>query len=172
MYRLSDVFYHALWISGYRRDVVLQNLHNSFPEKSAKEINDICRSFYRYLCDLILETLKTLTMTEKQSRERVVVFRQPWMDELFREKKSIILMLGHYGNWEWAGPGFTLNTDFQLVVVYRPLSNPYFEKMMTRMRTRFGTRITPVNNTLRQMVTDRALTTATTFIADQTAPAM
>jgi len=34
--------------------------------------------------------------------------------------------MGHYGNWEWAGPSFTLNTKYQLVVIYRPLSNPVF----------------------------------------------
>jgi Kdo2-lipid IVA lauroyltransferase/acyltransferase len=79
------------------------------------------------------------------------------------------VVMGHYGNWEWAGPSFTLNTGFQLVVIYRPLSNPYFEKMMSGMRTKFGTRITPVNNTLRDMVANRGKLTATAFIADQTA---
>jgi KDO2-lipid IV(A) lauroyltransferase len=49
------------------------------------------------------------------------------------------------------------------------LTNPYFEKMMTGMRTKFGTRITPVNQTLRDMVANRKQLTATAFIADQTA---
>ena len=78
-----------------------------------------------------------------------------------------MLVLGHYGNWEWAGPSFTLNTKFQLVVIYRPLSNPYVDKMMVRMRTKFGTRIAPVNQTLRDMVANRKNLTATAFIADQ-----
>ena len=37
------------------------------------------------------------------------------------------------------------------------------------MRTKFGTRITPVNNTLRKMVEEKNEITATAFIADQTA---
>jgi KDO2-lipid IV(A) lauroyltransferase len=45
----------------------------------------------------------------------------------------------------------------------------YFEKMMSGMRTRFGTRITPVDKTLRDMVANRGQITATAFIADQTA---
>jgi len=77
--------------------------------------------------------------------------------------------MGHYGNWEWGGPSFTLNTKYQLIVIYRPLSNLYFEKMMSGMRTKFGTRITPVNQTLRDMVASRSSVTATAFIADQTA---
>jgi KDO2-lipid IV(A) lauroyltransferase len=77
--------------------------------------------------------------------------------------------MGHYGNWEWAGPSFTLTTNFPLVVIYKPLSHRHFEKMMVGMRTRFGTRITPIDRTLRDMVANQKETTATAFIADQNA---
>jgi Kdo2-lipid IVA lauroyltransferase/acyltransferase len=165
LYTLSDVLYYLLRLSGYRREVVLKNLRNSFPEKSPEEINTFCNNYYRYLCDLILETLKTLKMTEKETLSRVKFHN----NKLYLDKKSIMIVMGHYGNWEWAGPGFTLSTKFQLVVIYRPLTNIYFEKMMTRMRTRFGTRITPVDKTLRDMVSYRNEITATAFIADQAA---
>ena len=169
LYAFSDLFYYVLKLSGYRKKVVLTNLRNSFPEKSDEEIKSIANSYYRYLCDLILETLKTLKMTAEETQERVKFNRTEWLDKLYTESKSIIIVMGHYGNWEWAGPSFTLNTKFQLVVIYRPLSNTYFEKMMVGMRTRFGTKITPVNQTLRDMVANRKDITATAFIADQTA---
>lgn len=170
LYKASDILYYLFRLTGYRKKVVLKNLRNSFPAKTPSEINDLCSSYYRYLCDLILETLKTIKMTEQESQQRCVFHNQPWLDKLYEEKKSFIIVMGHYGNWEWAGPSFTLNTNFQLVVIYRPLTNIYFEKMMIGMRTRFGTRITPVNLTLRDMVASRKELTATAFIADQTAP--
>ncbi len=169
LYRLSDVLYHLLRLSGYRKEVVRKNLRNSFPDKSEDEIEKIARSYLKYLCDLTLETFKTLRMSEAESKERCVFHQSEWLDKLKSEGKSFIIVMGHYGNWEWAGPSFTLNTGFQLVVIYRPLSNIYFEKMMSAMRTRFGTRITPVNLTLRDMVANRGSVTATAFIADQTA---
>lgn len=169
LYTLSDGLYYLLRLSGYRKKVVLTNLRNSFPHKSEAEIETIMSGYYRYLCDLVLETLRTLRMSEKESRERCSFHKPEWLDNLQAERKSFIIVMGHYGNWEWAGPSFTLNTGFQLVVIYRPLSNIYFEKMMCRMRTRFGTRITPVNLTLRDMVANRGIVTATAFIADQTA---
>ena len=169
LYIISDVLYYILKLTGYRKKVVLQNLRNSFPEKSEAEIKQLCHDFYRYLCDLTLETLKTLRMNEKQSRQRCTFQKADWLEKLHEEHKSIIIVMGHHGNWEWAGPSFTLHTPYQLVVIYRPLSNPYFERMMSGMRTRFGTRITPVNNTLRDMVANRSNVTATAFIADQTA---
>lgn len=167
LYKVSDFFYFLLRLSGYRKQVVLENLRHSFPNKSEEEIQAICKSFFIYLCDLIVETLKTLKMTEEESREHCVFHNPEWLVKLCEEKKSIIIVMGHYGNWEWAGPSLTLATKYQLVVIYRPLTNLYFEKMMVGMRTKFGTKITPVNQTLRDMVANRGSVTATAFIADQ-----
>lgn len=167
LYRVSDLLYFLLSLSGYRKKVVVKNLKNSFPDKSEKEIHDLARKYYRYLCDLILETLKTLTMSEKQALSHCVFQNKPWLTKLCDEHKSIIIVMGHYGNWEWAGPSFTLSTGFQLVVIYKPLTNPWFEKMLVAMRTKFGTRITPLEKTLRDMVANQNTLTATAFIADQ-----
>ncbi len=169
LYRVSDFLCLLLRLSRYRKHVVLKNLQNSFPEKNEKEIELLCAAYYGYLCDLMLETFKTLKMTEKETQERCVFHKQAWLTKLYEEHRSIIIVMGHYGNWEWAGPSFTLNTPYQLVVIYRPLSHSYFERMMVGMRTRFGTRITPVEKTLRDMVSCQKEVTATAFIADQTA---
>ena len=169
LYRVSDVLYRLLKWSGYRRSVIQENLRKSFPEKKDSEIDKITNLYYKYLCDLILETLKTRNMTVEEVNERCKFNKPEWLDRLAQEGQSFIIIMGHYGNWEWAGPSFMLNAKHQLVVIYRPLSDPYFEKMMTRMRTRFGTRITPVNHTLRDMVANRKQLTATAFIADQSA---
>lgn len=169
LYGLSDFFYLVIKISGYRKKVVLTNLRNSFPEKSEKEILQISNRYYRYLCDLILETIKTMTMSAAQARKRCVFHNPKWLDEIYSEQKSIIVLMGHYGNWEWAGPAFSLTTKFQLYVIYRPLSHPYYENMTAKMRTRHGTKITAVNSTLRDMVANRKTITATAFVADQTA---
>jgi Kdo2-lipid IVA lauroyltransferase/acyltransferase len=167
LYVVSDFLCFIFSITGYRRKVVMDNLRYSFPDKTEAEIKAICKSYFKYLCDLTLETLKTLTMTEQESKERCVFHNPEWLVKLCEDKKSIVIVMGHYGNWEWAGPSLSLATKYQLVVIYRPLSNPYFEKMMVGMRTKFGTKITPVNQTLRDMVANRGKVTATAFIADQ-----
>ena len=87
LYRVSDVCYYILWTSGYRRKVVMKNLRNSFPEKSEQEIVRIAKQFYRYLADLTLETVKTMTMTEQQSRERCIFHQPAWLDKFYEEKR-------------------------------------------------------------------------------------
>lgn len=170
LYGLSDGLYHLLRMSGYRKKIILKNLTLSFPDKSPVEIDALYKAYNRYLCDLILEVLKTTRMNDTESRKHCTFHSADWLDNMRDDGKSFIIIMGHYGNWEWAGPGFTLATGYPLVVIYKPLSNPFFEKMTARMRTRFGTRITPVNLTLRDMVANRSKLTATAFIADQTAP--
>lgn len=169
LYAISSLLYFLLKLSGYRKKVVLSNLRNSFPDKPETEIQKICNDYFKYLTDLIIETIKTLTMTEKEAIEHCKFNNTTWLNDLYEKKQSILIVMGHYGNWEWAGPAFSLTSPYQLNVIYRPLSDPYFEKMMVKVRTKFGTRITPQNLTLRQMVATRNEVTATALIADQTA---
>jgi Kdo2-lipid IVA lauroyltransferase/acyltransferase len=170
LYAVSDALAWLMRLVGYRKDVIKTNLRNSFPEKSEAEIRDIYLQFYTYLCDLMLETIKTMRMTEEEYKERVIVENPELLHDLYAKGKSVVLMLGHYGNWELFGPCMSLNTDHQLVVVFRPLTNPYFDRMMTSWRTRFGTEITPVQQTLRTMINNKNRLTITAFISDQAAP--
>ena len=63
------------------------------------------------------------------------------MKKLYAEKKSCILVLGHFGNWEWGGNTFSLVCKQPLYVIYHQLQNKYFDRLISGMRTRFGTRL-------------------------------
>ncbi len=67
LYLLSDLVYLLIYrVFAYRKKVVTENLEKSFPEKSALEIEKIRAGFYRYLCDLIIETIKTLSISDTE----------------------------------------------------------------------------------------------------------
>lgn len=170
-YLVSDGVYFLLYrVIGYRKKVVYENLKNSFPEKTHEELKLIEKKFYHYLCDLFLETLKTLTISKEEAIKRCSfndntkrIFK-----ELYDEKKSCILVMGHYGNWEWAGNSFSLINPQQLYVIYHPLSNKHFDKLMYDMRSRFGTKLYAMKDTMREMIKNRHEINTTAFIADQT----
>ncbi|HRD54471.1 MAG TPA: lysophospholipid acyltransferase family protein [Flavobacteriales bacterium] len=170
LYLISDGLYFLLYrVLGYRKEVVLTNLRNSFPEKSDGEILDIARRFYRWFCDLTLETLKTLTISPEQVKERVAFENVELLEDYARKKQSIILVLGHFGNWELAGARYSQEKGIpQLIVIYHPLQNTYFDRLVHHMRTRHGTQLYTMQETSRSMLRDRHLLTATAFIADQT----
>ncbi|MBI4945237.1 MAG: lysophospholipid acyltransferase family protein [Bacteroidetes bacterium] len=173
LYLLSDfVFVLIYYVIGYRRNVVTENLRNSFVEKSEKEISELRRKFYCYLCDLLLETFKTLSISKSSMLKHCTMNEdsKKLFQNYYEEKKSVVLVLGHLGNWEWGGNTFSLECKQQLYVLYHPLENNYFNNLVIRMRTRFGTKLIKMQNAFRDMVEKKNEINITAFIADQTPP--
>jgi KDO2-lipid IV(A) lauroyltransferase len=171
MYAVSDFFIFMLYhVFGYRKKVVFENLRNAFPEKSEKEIEKIGRQFYGYLCDIMLETFKTLAMSRKTALKRCTVDEstRTIFEKYGAMNQSVIIVMGHYGNWEWAGASFSSTFSYPLYVIYHPLRNPHFDRLIYKMRTRFGTRLIAMRETFKEMARLRHELNATAFIADQT----
>src|SRR5689334_14349429 len=92
LYLKSDFLYFVLYrIIGYRKKVVFQNLRNSFPDKSEKEIAHIASLFYRHLCDVVVESLKSFTISQKQILKRMKLENPELLNKYFDEGRSIIL---------------------------------------------------------------------------------
>lgn len=170
-YVFCDVVYFLVYhVIGYRRKVVAQNLRNAFPEKSDKEIAKISRRYYRHLCDIFLETFKTLTIRKSTFLKRCKISPQAKIlfDDYFQKKKSMIAVMGHYGNWEWAVNSFSATCDHQLYVIYHPLSNKYFNGIMRKIRTRFGSKLVSMNDTFKEVIRQKNEINVFAFAADQT----
>ena len=171
LYGVSVVFYVLLfYIFGYRKKVVLNNLRSSFPYKTEQELLVLRKKSYRYFCDLFVETFKTLTISKKAMIRHCSIEEQSLalLHKLASNGESVLLVLGHKGNWEWAGNTFSLLCKHQLFVIYHPLSNVHFDQLMYKMRTRFGTKLIAMKDTFKEMVRHRNTLSATAFIADQT----
>jgi len=171
MYRISDLIYLIMYyLINYRKKIVFNNLKKSFPEKSEKEITKIAKDFYRYFFDLMLETFKTLTMSKKQAMKRCAFDSDSLelFNGLYNDNKDIIIVMGHYGNWEYGGTSFNSYCNQKLYVIYKPLANKYFDKLIFNMRTRWGSGLIPMRDTYETMKSTKNTKSATAFIADQT----
>lgn len=142
MYLFTDFFYLLLiTIIPYRRRVVRSNLKNSFPEKSAKELKVIERRFYRHLTNLLAEGAKNLSISEKELKRRFKVRNPDVMNKLFDQKKSVLLVSGHFNNWEWLITAQNLLFKHQAVGIGMPLSNGFWDKKLNARRSRFGMKV-------------------------------
>jgi KDO2-lipid IV(A) lauroyltransferase len=169
LYRLSDFLFVMLYhLFGYRREIVFENLKNSFPEKPEKELLEIQRKFYRYFCDLVMETLKSITISKSTLAKRVKFTGTEIFEEYYNQDQSVIIAMGHFGNWELGGARFAIEPFQQLFVIYHPLQNKYFDGLVYRMRTRLGNGLYSMKESLRGIIGDRKKVTAIAFIADQT----
>lgn len=155
LYIVSDILgfllYHCV---RYRRKIVRKNLVKSFPEKSLDEIKSIENGFYRFFCDYIVETVKLASMSEAEMKRRMRFENMELVEKAAREGRSVAFYLGHYCNWEWVSsmPINFRETDFVFGQVYHPLRNKAFDKMMLKIRGRFGAMSIPKNDILRVLV--------------------
>lgn len=139
LYVISNIlFVLAYHILHYRRDVVYTNLKNSFINKDEKEIRAIEKEFYKYFCDIMLESFKTLTISKKEIGKRFHIKNIELIQKYYDENRSVILYAAHQGNWEWLA-FLPLFMPHQGVTFYQPLSNKYFDELMRSIRERFGT---------------------------------
>lgn len=142
MYGLSDFTFILLYyIFPYRKKVVMQNLKNSFPEKNDEELKKIQKEFYRHFCDLIFESLKIFTASNKAILNRVELVNAELLEKYYKERKSLILVTGHYANWEWPAVTLPFHSSHTGTGIYKKLSSAFFDKRLRNTRARFGTKL-------------------------------
>lgn len=147
LYALTDTFYLLIVsVIPYRKEVVRANLRRSFPDKTEQEIKQISKKFYRHFCDLLAESIKNLSIEKKSLLERVKVVNPALMQTLFDKEKSVLLVSGHYNNWEWMITAQHLLFPHQAVGIGQPMTSKFLDKKINARRARFGMRIVHAKN--------------------------
>ena len=173
LYILSDIlFFPMFYIVRYRRKLVYQNMKDSFPEKSEKEIRRMEKAFYHHFCDYIVETIKLLHISDKETRKRVKFHNTEALQEIVDNGGSCLMLLGHYGNWEFV-PSVTLWMRKGSVIfaqIYRPLKNKWFDRFFLKLRGRYHSECIAKQDTLRSILRYKSSgrPSITGFMADQT----
>ena len=153
-YLISDLIYVLIYkVVHYRVKLVRKNLTDSFPEKSEEDIRDIERRFYHWFCDYLVETVKLLSISEKELKRRMVFKGVEELNQLIKEGRSIAIYLGHYCNWEWVTsmPLWT-TTEAQCGQIYHVLENKEFDLLFLKLRQRFNAVCIPMAETLRCLI--------------------
>lgn len=146
LYIISDGLCFLVYnVIGYRKAVVIGNLKQAFPEKTEKEIRVLAKKYYRNLTDMMVETIKLLTMRKSSLRKRfhcdLSVFHQ-----LYEQGRSCQLHLGHNFNWEWANLFCIQGVKFPFLVVFMPITNKAVNRMFLHFREKLGTKMIPAND--------------------------
>lgn len=169
LYLIADFLYLILfYIVGYRKAVVQENLQNSFPEKTEAERKIIAKKYFHYLADLFVETIKAITMTEKQVKRRMHLLNEEVIQQYFEQNRSIIAVVGHYGNWEWGALRTSFITTHRRIIIYKPLHDKASDELYKKVRSKFGVTLVTMKATLRKMVEFRNELSISVFASDQT----
>lgn len=169
LYVLSTIIYFLIYkVIKYRVKTVRYNLELTFPHLSSAERKEIERKFYIHLCDLFLEMIKTITISPKELDKRFVYTNIDLMKAYEAKQKSIIIMLPHYGNWEWIN-SLGLQVNFKGYGIYKPLKNKHFDKLIRDIRSRFNAELISTHDTTGVIRENQAkgLYAAYLFLSDQ-----
>jgi len=143
LYVFSDVLCFLIYRGGkYRKKTVRKNIRTAGVAKNLKHAKAIEKEFYKHFCDLFLEMIKSITISETAIKKRFVVKNKALLERYGKEGKSIIVMCGHYASYEWL-LSITYHMPHDGFGVYTPLSNPYFDRMVQRIRRKHGAYLIP-----------------------------
>jgi KDO2-lipid IV(A) lauroyltransferase len=168
LYLLSDFLFFIFYsLLGYRKKIVVGNISNSFPEKSKQEINEITQLFYRHFCDVIVESLKSFTISDAQISKRMILKNPELLNNYYDNKQSVILAGGHYNNWEWIAVALDKQMKHQSIAIYKTLSNKFFDEKMRSTRGKFGLLMVSTKLVAETFSKFKNELTATIFAIDQ-----
>ena len=167
LYGISDIVFFLIYhVFKYRKKVVFENLRNSFPEKSDIEIENIAKKFFRNLTDVMIETVKEFSISDKSIKKRFKFVNPEEFQKHYDNKKSVMMLMGHYTNWEY-GVTSPLWVPQECWAVYGKMENPVMDKYIVRTREKFGMTLYPMEETYNVMLNHKQGDKLYMFMADQ-----
>ena len=115
----------------------MKNLNYAFPEKSNADKKQIAKKFYKHFTDIMIESIKSFSITEKQILKRYKYKNPELVNKYVKEGKSIALVGAHQANWEWS-ISLPLVIKTKVFGAYNKLRNETFEKTLKDNREKFG----------------------------------
>ncbi len=167
LYFISDGVYVLLYyVTGYRKEVVMNNLLIAFPEKTEAERLRIAKDFYHQFVDTFIETIKLLSITEKTVRKRISA-NIDVINDLYDSGKNVQILSGHFFNWEFGSLYMAMVTRYPFMVVYMPLKSKIFDKLILDLRQRFNGIMVPATTFRKSFRPYAKGRYALTLVADQ-----
>jgi KDO2-lipid IV(A) lauroyltransferase len=160
-------FFLVYRLAAYRKKVVFSNLHNSFPDWPDSRIGLVAEKFYHHLTELLAENIRLPAMGAAEARERLRVINPELLDSFYLQGRSVIIVIGHYNNWEWIAAMLPLWVKHQAAALYSPLSNAFFEEKQKAARSTFGTELVPKADAVKFFARNKDRPFAMIFAADQ-----
>jgi Kdo2-lipid IVA lauroyltransferase/acyltransferase len=168
LYLFSDFIRFMLqYVIGYRREVIRKNLSMVFPKINKQDQRILICKIYKNLADVVIEGIKSFTMTRLQVRKRHFILNPDILDPYLKSGKSIIAVTAHYNNFEWGSLSPGVFTNYNVVAFYKPMSNIYIDRFARRSRSKFGTTLASIKETSLTFERFKDIPTVYLMAADQ-----
>jgi len=168
LYAFSAFLYWlAFYVVRHRHQVIREQLAKVFPDSSDAERTVIHKQFLKNFCDVMVEVLKSASMTEDDMRAHVHITNIEAARRYLDAGQSVMFVTSHLCNWEWLLHGVTLHLGYPVDAAYKPLHDQWAERLMLKIRSRFGARLVPAKELLADFLRRRGIVRAVAMNADQ-----
>ena len=168
LYAFSSFLYLlAYYVVRHRHAVIREQIQKVFPHSSGAEQRLIHQRFLKNFCDVMVEVLKSVSMTEADMRAHVQIENLDVVRRYLDAGQSVMFVTSHLCNWEWLLHGMTLQLGYPVDAAYKPLHDQWAERLMLRIRSRFGARLVPAKELLADFLKRRGIVRAVAMNADQ-----
>lgn len=168
LYLFTDfLFLCLITVVPYRKDVIEGNIKRSFPNKTEKERKRIKVQFYHHFTDLLAEGIKNLSISKKELSKRFKIVNPELMQNLYSKKKSVILVSGHFNNWEWLITSQNFLFPHKAMGIGMPMSSKFWDQKINERRERFGMKVIHSKNFKEEIAKNLQSPIAILTLADQ-----
>ncbi|MBV8147140.1 MAG: lysophospholipid acyltransferase family protein [Gammaproteobacteria bacterium] len=151
----------------YREQLVRDSLSRAFPGFSEPQLREVMRRYYLGYAEMLMEIIKSVRMPAAELRARVRIVNLEAPRALLSQGQSVLLVAAHQCNWEWMLLSLSIELGYPVDAAYKPLVNPWAEREMKKLRTRFGSRLVPAKELLPDILKRRDVVRAVAMVADQ-----
>ncbi|WP_407429907.1 lysophospholipid acyltransferase family protein [Arcticibacter sp.] len=162
----SFIYFLAYHVFGYRKAVVIQNVSRSFPDKRYGEVEAIVRKFYISFVSYFAEMIKGISAPADVLDKKIIFNNLELIDFYIRSGRSVIACMGHCSNWEMLNL-LPYKTPHDVYAVYKPLSSGVMNRLVSKLRSRFGMKLLPDRRAIRHILYQRSRPAVYLFLADQ-----
>jgi KDO2-lipid IV(A) lauroyltransferase len=129
----------AYRIDRRHRQVALDNLRQAFPGRYTEyQLDALVRDVYRHFCNVLIEILHLPRKLRPHNwRHYIELPDGRAVVEGLLSGRPVLVVTGHYGNWEMAGYALAM-FGFRSYAVARPLDNPHLDRFLRQFRERTG----------------------------------
>jgi KDO2-lipid IV(A) lauroyltransferase len=168
LYALSTFLYLlAFYVVRHRHQLIREQLEKVFPNATDAEREAIHKKFLKNFCDVMIEVLKSVSMTDAEMRSHVRILNIELARRYLDAGQSVMFVTSHLCNWEWLLHGVTLQLGYPVDAAYKPLHDQWAERLMFGIRSRFGARLVPAKDLLGDFLRRKGIVRAVAMNADQ-----
>jgi KDO2-lipid IV(A) lauroyltransferase len=151
----------------YREHVVRENLGIAFPQLDESGLRELMRGYYTGFAQVLVEIVKAARISAEELAAHVAIANIELVRQPLTAGTPILIVAAHQCNWEWFQLALSHELGFPLDAAYKPLVNPWAEREMFTLRSRFGSRLVPADALLADILQRRQMVRAICMIADQ-----